>query len=150
MRKFFGFGSVAVGTDKTLITLNATAAVRPRIYEIMIGCKATPADAASHFTVGRITALGTEGSGFTPVELDPANPAAIADFGVGVFSVEPTYTANKELWSCSMNQRATVRWIANRESDMLVAPATANNGLGLKSKTSTVTTAHEASIYYEE
>lgn len=150
MRRYAGkSGSVAVGTNKTLLSLISAATIRPRLYDLVIGSVATPADAATHFAVMRMTAVGTEGSGFAPTALDPADPASLADCGQGVFSVEPTITANSELLDFSMNQRATFRWVASPGGE-IVAPATASNGLVVRSLSSTVTTAHEVSIHWEE
>jgi len=150
--RYHGHGSCAVGTTKGILNLFRTAATptsRARIYDILLGCKTTPADAATQFTVVRTTAVGTENDGFTPVNLDPAGPAAASDFGRGAFSAEPTKTANSELLALSMNQRASVRWVAAPGGE-LILPATQNNGACLQSAASTVTTAHEASIFFEE
>lgn len=144
---------VASGTDKTLINLfnpAATPTKRGRIYDIMVGSVATPADQAAKFLVGRTTAVGNEGGGFVPNNLDPAGPAGEYDSGVGVYTPsEPTYTASKELLAFSVNQRATFRWVAAPGSELLLA-ATQNNGAGLKTKSSTSTQAYEATILFEE
>lgn len=151
MEKFFGHGAAAVGTNKTILNLFKTPAspvVRARIYEFGVGCEATPADQATDFKLGRTTAVGTEGSGFTPVNLDPGGPAGECDFGVA-HSAEPTYTSNKELFQFSLNQRATYRWVANPGCEILL-PATQNNGAGLKSSSATGTATHEAVMFFEE
>lgn len=150
--KYHGHGSCAVGAAKGILNLHTVVAApthRARIYEVIVGCVAVPADAATKFGIIRTTAIGTEGAGFTPVPLDSAAPAATFDFGVGVFAVEPTKTANSELLVFSMNQRATFRWVAAPGSE-LILPATQNNGACLQSISSTVATAHEGAIYYEE
>jgi hypothetical protein len=152
MERFFGEGSVAVGSAKSLLNLFRTAATpssRARIYEVLCGCVASPADAATRFAIQRTTAIGTEGSGFTPVNLDPTGPASASDFGVGVFAGEPTKTANAYLLQWSMNQRATFRWIAAPRAE-LILPATQNAGASFESVSSTVSTAHEAAMFFEE
>lgn len=143
---------VASGTDKTLINLfnpAATPTTRGKIYDLMVGSVATPADQAAKFELSRTTAVGTEGSGFTPNNLDPGGPAGAYDSGIGTFSVEPTYTSNKELLLFSINQRATFRWVAAPGSELILA-ATQNNGAGLKTNSSTSTQAHEATILFME
>lgn len=143
---------VASGTDKTQITAfnpAATPTSRGAIFHILIGSVATPADQAARFTMGRITAVGTEGAGFTPNNLDPAGPAGAYDSGVGVFSVEPTYTANKQIWQASANQRATINWWADPGCELILA-ATQNNGAGLKTASSSSTQAYESAIYFSE
>ncbi len=152
MERYHGHGSVAVGTAKGLLNLFRSAATptsRAKICELNVGCVAAPADAATQFAVIRTTAAGTEGSGFTPVNLDPGGPVSTSDFGVGVFSVEPTKTGSSELLVFSVNQRATFRWVAAPGGE-LILPATQNNGACLQSVSSTVVTAHEASILFEE
>lgn len=146
--RYYGLGGGAVGTDKTLLTVIAAATVRPKIYKLSIGCAATPADQTASFSLLRFTAVGTEGSGFTPTKLDPASPASLCDCGVGTFSVEPTYTASSNLFQQSVYQRAP--FVFNCEGHEFIAPATADNGLGLKSLTATGTAIHACSFWWTE
>lgn len=148
-RKYAGTASAATGTDKSILTLISAATIRPELYEMMFGSVATPADQAADFVLMRFTAVGTEGSGFTPVALDPGDPASLADYGCGVFSVEPTYTANSILWAQPINQRASWRWLAD-DGCAIKAPATAANGLGLKSATSTSTQSTRVTMHHME
>lgn len=146
--RFSGYGSAAVGTDKTVIALLSSTSVRPCLYEFDLGSSSSPADIATLFQIMRLTAVGTEGSGFTPVPKDSADAAAQADYAVA-HSVEPTYTANSQLWGTALNQRATFRWVANPGGE-LVAPASANNGIGLKSASSGATPTYIATMYHFE
>jgi hypothetical protein len=148
-RRYHGRASAATGTNKSILTLISATTIRPMIYDVVIGSVATPADQAARFYLARFTAVGTEGSGFTPVALDPADPAALADYGCGVFTGEPTYTANAILLQISLNQRATFRWVAAPGGE-LKAPATASNGIGCYSLSSSSTQAHEVSFHHEE
>lgn len=144
--------SVASGTDKTLINIfhaAATPTCRGRITEVIVGSVATPADQAADFYLGRTTAVGTEGSGFVPSNLDPGGPAGEMDSGLGAFSAEPTYTANKLLLDFSLNQRATFRWVANPGYELIMS-ATQSHGAGLKTASSTSTQTHGATIFFEE
>ena len=144
--------SVASGSDKTLINLfhaAATPTCRGQIFEVVVGSVATPADAAADFLLNRTTAVGTEGSGLIPNNLDPGGPAGDMDSGLGVFSGEPTYTAAKQLLAFQLNQRATFRWVASQGKELRMT-ATQNNGAGLKTVTSTSTQAYGATIYHEE
>lgn len=147
--RFTTWGETAVGTDKTITNLfNPVAAplTRARVYDISVGCSASPADQATKFKYGRTTALGTEGTGFAPVNLDSTGPAGEYDSGYG-HSAEPTYTASKELLVFGLNQRATFRWVSAPESE-LVLPATQNAGAGLKSSAGTGTAVHQASVLF--
>jgi hypothetical protein len=143
--------SVASGTDKTLINLfnpAATPVNRGRIYDVMVGSVTTPADQAADFLVNRTTAVQTEGSGLVPENIG-GGPAGAYDSGLGVYGVEPTYTAAKQLLAFQLNQRATFRWVAAPGGELVLA-ATQNYGAGLKTVTSTSTQAHGATIFFEE
>lgn len=141
---------VASGAAKALWNLISAATVRPRLYDIIVGTVATPADLAVLFAVIRTTAVGTEGSGFTPTALDPGSPASLCDIGVGVFGAEPTKTANSEVLHIPMNQRASFRWVAAPGGE-LIAPATADNGLCLQTESvSSGTTAYDSSLHWNE
>lgn len=146
--RYFGKGGGAVGTDKTLLTLISAATVRPAIYKLSIGSAATPADQTTSFALLRFTAVGTEGSGWTPVAIDPSSPAALSDCGVGTFGAEPTYTASSHLFQQSVYQRAP--FVFHCEGHEFVAPATANNGIGLKSLSGTGTAVHEVGFWFKE
>lgn len=144
--------SVASGTNKTLINLFHSAATptnRGRISDAIVGSAATPGDQAADFLLNRSTAVGTEGSGLIPNNLDPGGPAGDIDSGLGVFSGEPTYTAAKQLLAFQLNQRATLRWVASPGFE-LVMTATQNNGAGLQTVTSTATQAYGAQLFFEE
>lgn len=150
MGMFAGVGAVVGGTDKTILTLISAATVRPELREVVIGCSDTPADQAARFSIMRFTAVGTEASGFTPTAWNPADPAGIADVGVGVFSAEPTYTANSDMLWIAINQRGPFRWIA-QPGRGIIAPATASNGLGLRCKSATsVTPSWACTLAWEE
>lgn len=152
MERYHGHASCAVGTAKALLNLFRSAATptsRARIFEILLGCSQAPADAATRFGVNRTTAVGTENDGFAPVNVDPNGPAGQSDFGRGAFSAEPTKTANAELLTLSVNQRATVRWISAPGRELML-PATQNYGACVQAIASTVTTPHDVSVFFEE
>jgi hypothetical protein len=144
--------SVASGTAKTLINIfhsAATPVCRGRIVNILVGSVATPGDQAADFLVNRTTAVGTEGSGLVPNNLDPGGPAGEMDSGLGVYGGEPTVTAAKQLLAFQLNQRATINWIANPGFELYMT-ATQNNGANLQTVTSTSTQAYGATIFFEE
>lgn len=148
-RRYSASGSGAVGTDKTLVTMVSAATIRPEVLEVIVGCAATPADQATNFVLQRFTAAGTAGSSPTPEPNDPNDPAALAAAGSGVFSVEPTYTSGKILLTLPLHQRASFRW-AGSPGRGFKAPATAANGLGLKSTAGTGTASHGGCLIWEE
>ena len=128
-RRYATVGSQNAAATTTILGLTSATTIRPRLYEIWFGSAATPADQAFNLDIRRYTAAGTATS-VTPQALDPADPAALAAAGEN-HTVEPTYTAGANLLKISINQQATVRWVVPPEEG-LVAPATANNGLGLQ------------------
>ena len=141
-----GAQAVASPTD-TVLGLTASTSVRARIYDIIFGSSATPADNALNWMAQRYTAAGTA-TAVTPQSLDPADPAALCTSGED-HTVEPTYTANAILLSVSANQRSTQRWVAAPNSEMVI-PATASNGIGLEPIHSSFTGSVEATILFEE
>ena len=122
------------GAGQTLgsIVSDSTTPRRGKIYDLVLGSEATPADNAFNYIVGRVTAAGTS-TAVTAQPLDPADSAALADCGEN-HTVEPTYTAGAVHLSISLNQRATFRWVAYPGGE-LVYPATAANGFGIKTPT---------------
>jgi len=147
-RRYGVIGQGDVGTDKTVLGLVSAATIRPKIYDIVVGCTATPADGASQFQLKRFTAAGTS-TAANIVAIDPGDPATLASAGQN-HSSEPTYTSNTEMAAFSVNQRNTFRWVAAPGGE-IVLPATASNGVGLKTASSNGTTAnHEATFFFEE
>lgn len=115
--------------NTSILGLTSTSAIRPKIYDFMLGSDATPADNAADYVLQRHTAAGTSTS-VTPQALDPGDPAATATAGKA-HSAEPTYTANAIMLHIALNQRATFRWVAAPGSE-IVLPATASNGVTLQ------------------
>lgn len=113
----------------TILGLTSAATVRPRIYDLIVGSDATPADNAAEYVLQRYTAAGTSTS-VTPKGLDPSDPAALASAGEA-HSAEPTYTADAIMLQWAQNQRATFRWVAAPMGEIIL-PATAANGVGVQ------------------
>lgn len=133
--------AVTVGS----LAADATAPRRQKLYDLIVGSEASPADNAFLWTTTRFTAAGTS-TAVTPEAVDGADAAALADVGED-HTAEPTYTGIS-LLDIPLNQRATFRWVANPGSE-LVIPATANNGLGLRTPTATAVVV-TAQIFFEE
>jgi hypothetical protein len=131
MRGYSASGPNASGSaTKTLLTVVASTTVRPRVFDVVLGSQATPADQAALYAITRFTAAGTSAaSPPTPNPVDPADIAAIATVG-WTHSAEPTYAA-ADLLQLPLNQRASFRYVCNPGYEY-VAPATAANGIGLR------------------
>ncbi|MBV8445393.1 MAG: hypothetical protein JOZ92_05690, partial [Candidatus Dormibacteraeota bacterium] len=98
--------------------------------------------------ISRVTALGAGGTAVTPVALDPADVAALGT-AQNNFTSEPTVTANSSLFNVGVNQRASYRWVAAPGSELLF-PATANNGLALRTLSGGYTGSATGDFMYEE
>lgn len=146
-RRYSGLGDQAAASNITIIGVTSATTIRPELYEFLLGSGATPGDLASILHLERYTVAGTSTS-FTPIALDPGDPAALAAIGSN-HTVEPTYTAASHLYALSLNQRATYRWVAAPGS-AFKAPATAANGIGLQFQSSGGTAVHEATFLHEE
>lgn len=147
---YAGIGSAAAGTDKTILALISATTCRPKLYQMILGSITSPADVQTKLHLERFTALGTEGSGFAPLKLDPGAPTADSDYGVGTYDPdEPTYTASAILMAVTIHQRATWQWNAYPGRE-LIAPATANNGIGLQSQSSGDAPTIDATMYHME
>ncbi len=150
MANYSGIGSQLTAVDETVITLvdqTASPTRRAKLFEIIVGSAATPSDDATEFNVLRLTVVGT-GTPVTPVPLDPADGVATWEIESN-HTVEPTYTAASEVLALSVHQRATVRWVAAPGFE-LIAPATQNNGLGLRSITTTTGYEVQSTFIFEE
>ena len=140
------------GTDTntaatTQMGITSAATVRPILYMLKISSGATPADNAAEYFIQRATAAGTS-TAFTPVALDPADPASLASAGVN-HTVEPTYTAAAILDRIATNMRVTYQWIVPPEFGLKM-PATAANGLGLLVNATTSAVAMAYTMHFEE
>ena len=135
-------------TTASLGTIGADA-TRPRrgkLYYLVLGSEASPADNAFQYIVQRCTALGTS-TAVTPQPLDPADAATESDAGEN-HTAEPTYTSNAVLLAVGLNQKATFQWRAPA-GDEIVYPATASNGLGIQTPTSSAVVI-TATLHYAE
>lgn len=132
----------------TSLAVLANTATRGRIYDFALTCGGTPADNAIQWLVRRLTAVGTEGAGVTPIALDGGAPAAQLD-GAENHTAEPTYTAASELFDQILNQRAPFRWVAAPGGE-LVVPATANNGIGFTAFHASYTGSAEVTAHWLE
>ena len=130
MRRYSIEGQTAAGANLTILQLVAATTTRGRIYDILVGSDATPADLAGEFNLIRGTVSGT-GTAVTPRALDPADPAALLVGEAGTFTGQ-TKTASSSMLNIPLNQRATFRWVAAPDGEIVV-PATSDNWVGLES-----------------
>lgn len=119
----------AAGTDLPIINLTGSAAIRAKIYDLILGFDAAPADVAAEIVVDRTTDAGTGGTALAENPLDPLTVAATAAAVGGTFTTAPADGATPiVLLMIPLNQRATFRWVAAPDGE-LITTATASNGL---------------------
>ena len=130
LRRYSTSHQTAAGTNLTIACVVSTAAIKPRIFEFVIGSDATPADVATEFNLIRGTVSGT-GTALTVTQPDPGDGAVVASAEGGTFTGQ-TKTATSILYMLALNQRATFRFVCLPE-DGFVVPATADNWIGIES-----------------
>ena len=129
-RLYSANGICAAGAgSKTAVSVTATSTIRPGVYDVAWGMTTAPNSTDFQIKVGlsRYTADGT-GTAFTANLNDTVDLASGATTKTA-HSAEPTYTANQDMLSYPLNQRAPWRWVA-QDGKEIWAPATAANGLG--------------------
>ena len=128
-----------------------TAAASPRrfkLYEIICGSEATPADNAFLWQVIRRTSADTGGTAVTPIALDFSD--TVASTLVGHQATVTNGGGTSILLTIPLNQRATFRWVAAPGGE-LIMPATASNGCGIETDTiSTGTPVITATVHSDE
>lgn len=147
MRRYSASGNTPAGTNLTILQVQGVATTRGRIYDIIIGSDQAPADIATKFRLIRGTVLGT-GTPFTPTALDPGDPAALLSAQQGTFTTQ-TKTANSQMLEVALNQRATFRWVAVPDSEIVV-PANATNFVAVESVSSGGTPTISATVLWQE
>lgn len=153
MRRYNGFSNATNTASATAplagISQPTSATTRGRIYDVVIGSDATPADAATKLAFQRTTTSGLGTTAVVAPPLDSADPAALLLYFSAWASTQPTITAVTTLLQVAMNQRATFRWVAVPDSE-LVVPATANNGIALLSVVASATANYAFSTQWQE
>jgi len=147
MRRYTSPAATAAGSNLTILEVIASTSTRIRIYDMIVGSSASPADVATDFNVIRGTVSGS-GTSVTPRKIDSADPSALATSQQGTFTGQ-TKTSNSSIMDLALNQRATFRWIAPQDGE-LVVPATSDNWIGLESIASGGTPTINASMYWQE
>lgn len=116
----------ATGTDACGELLGTTA-VRARIYDLLFGHGTSPTgDAIFRWEVMRATTSAT-GTAAVENSLDIDAPTAeiLSEENI---TVGPTVTANSALLDFDLNQRATFRWVAAPNGEILI-PASATGAV---------------------
>lgn len=135
--------TLSVGT----VTANATTANRIKFYRLAFGASGTPADTAFLVQLQRCTTAGTS-TAVTAVKLDPADRAAQSVCGEN-HTVDPTLTAADLPFSRGVHTRNGLDLFLGPGYE-IVTPATASNGLALRTPTAGSLIAVNATIHFTE
>jgi len=139
-------GQSNTGTTYPLLGIVGSAAIRPMIYDVMVGSKAAPADYACGYDIARSTGASTGGTTPTPSPLIPTDPASTT---TGVAGATGGSTKSTVLLSFSVNQRATFRWVASPGSE-LVCTLGANCGLNIFSNGASTAFNADMALLFQE
>lgn len=117
-----------VGTDITALVCSQPVAAlkRAKVYYVGASEEGTPADFMQGIQFTRTTAAGTD-TAVTPNPLDPAAGASSLTACGENHTVEPTYTANSELFDQAIHMRSLLQYHARNP---WVIPVTNDNGIG--------------------
>ncbi len=122
-----GDQTVTTTPGATAVSLNGVTTTRAKVYDFTVGSDGTPADVALNYTAIRFSASGS-GTAFTPEPLDSDAPVALLGAETN-HTAEPTYVTTDILWQIAANQRATYRWVAAPDGELMI-PAAADAGIG--------------------
>lgn len=116
------------------ITAVTATLARFSVYSLTFSSEATPAEVAVLWQAARISTAGTS-TAVTPKPKDRADSVTRQAAGQN-HTIEPDYaTLAAVMYSNAVHQRATVRWIARDDGDMIMCPATNAEGIGFKTPT---------------
>lgn len=132
--------------DVGSINSDASTPRRAWLYDVILSSESSPADNLILLSALRATTVGTADA-VTEEPLDPADAASSAAV-VENHTVNGT-SAGGDLLAFSLNQRATMRWVA-APGGALVVPAVANNGLAFQTLTIVGTPLVTLTTHYEE
>jgi hypothetical protein len=129
-----GNQATVVTTNKGAVAVFAPAASlkRGKWYEFSVGATAVPntTDCAIQFDISRMAYTSLiVGTSFTPSPTDFADGAAALTALTNETVELASNSITVSLYNLGINQRNTFRWIAAQESQFLISPAVALNGL---------------------
>ena len=138
----------AAAALQSCLNVQGTAAIRPEIYDIMVGQDGSPpADNAVVWDLSRFTVAPTD-TGVVPVALDPTDPAATAVAGENG-GTTGTFTAATEFIDLPVNQRASYRWVA-APGGHIICPASTSDGVGMRVSSPAYTGTAKCSFHHVE
>lgn len=151
----------SVGLQQTAVSANAgadgsdacgellgVATVRGRIYDILFGHGATPGDNTIRWQVMRAGTASATGSAAVENPLDPDAPASDI-LSEEEITASGTVQANSEVLDFDLNQRATFRWVAAPNSEIII-PAVATESYFFNGSSAAYTGIARVTVMWEE
>lgn len=131
---------LTAASDKPAIELLGNATMRISLFDFVIGCAASPAEAANSYEVVRTTTAGmTPTLAAAEEPFDPLSPAAQCIASGGTWTTDPV--VGTDLFGpFGLHQKATYRWVAQPGREMISA-AVSGDGFTLGVKTANATVA---------
>ncbi len=126
---------------------------RTKWYEFVLGATANPNATDTYIQVDISRLSGTTslaGTAFTPAPTDPAAQVSVTLAAKTLTTEVNSAILGVSLFNTGLNQRATTRWIAAQESQYLISPATAQNGLELRALSSTYSGTFDGQLSFLE
>lgn len=131
----------------TALDLVGSATSRPEVYYFTASAAGTMADSTVRVVVSDFTATPTV-TAVTPTKLDPSAVAAVATAGENASAEGAGQTAGSEKYDQNIHLRSQAYWWANYESDRIIVPAVASNGVGLRVSAASYTGAYDATMHF--
>lgn len=126
---------------------------RIKLYEYKIGAIANPnaTDTYIQFDISRLSqTTSLAGTSFTPNPTDGADQAALSLGNVNETTEPAAALIANSLDNFGINQRSTVRWVASQESQNLISPAVAAQGLYARALSNAFSGAMSAQLSFME
>ncbi len=114
------------GTD-AVGEIAGVAAKRGWIYDMLFSQGSAAGDGTIRWEVPRMTVSGA-GSAAVENQLDPDGDAPLCLVEEEIATTGPTVTADSQLLDFDLNQRASFRWVASPDGEIII-PSTAANGI---------------------
>lgn len=148
MARYSGEGNHGTGAinDTSLWVEIGTNARRFKVYDVVVGSSATPADNAAEYSIYRATGGTPAGTSVTEQALDGADVASEM-VALSALTTEPT--GKISIVNFPVNMRATFRWVAAPGSEIVV-PSTANAGAGVEKLVTSASFAFDTVVLWEE
>lgn len=140
-----GAGAIAGTPGTTVMYVAAATTHRVKLYDWLFGTSAAADDNTIINTLERFTAVPTGGSEVTPVALDPADGGVLSSCTQNA----TTGTISGCLLAIPTNQRASHRWVAAPDGE-LVVPASNFNGITYRAVHGSITHNMQTTFHWLE